>query len=321
MQLKSSGDTPGTEQLKMNDMGFFDKEKEPDQIKKKYSDDYSRSGTNTGYEGDVIREWDTGLERNSFQITEEEMEAALAPTELDKRIRNSKIMLASEIALGIGYLILIILCVMVTTSEPVDILFNVKTLITPVILITVLSLIDAAIVYFLGSRKIALFVFALFLGVLYPFYRHRVAFGSLSGLIVSLILIFVSSMMIVNVGRADRTYEKALELEDEDCRHAIVDLYNQKNEKGGEIGIHINSKFDIENASLTEEGGNKVLIMNGGGRIIMENMEVGDDKTIATELQFVKGQDSKEFILEEVSLAGNKLGDNDRKIYWDKLSN
>ena len=140
MQLKSSGDTPGTEQLKMNDMGFFDKEKEPDQIKKKYSDDYSRSGTNTGYEGDVIREWDTGLERNSFQITEEEMEAALAPTELDKRIRNSKIMLASEIALGIGYLILIILCVMVTTSEPVDILFNVKTLITPVILITVLSL-------------------------------------------------------------------------------------------------------------------------------------------------------------------------------------
>ena len=53
----------------------------------------------------------------------------------------------------------------------------------------------------------------------------------------------------------------------------------------------------------------------------MLNMEVGDDKTIATELQFVKKQDSKEFILEEVSLAGNKLGDNDRKIYWDKLSN
>ena len=34
MQLKSSGDTPGTEELKMNDMGFFDKEKEPEVLKR-----------------------------------------------------------------------------------------------------------------------------------------------------------------------------------------------------------------------------------------------------------------------------------------------
>lgn len=325
MELKKTPEhyeVPGTENLKMNDMGFFEK-KESDEKKPegKYSNDYSRSSSNTGYAGMYAPDYDKGIERNSFKISEEQAEKALSLSEVEKRKRNAFIMFISAIIVYVLYLVFISLMAKACFSDRVDIMANLKTLKAPFIVAQVLFLIDALIVYTFGEKKLGLFVFAVLFSVFYPIYRHKVASGSLVGIIPTAIIAFSFAMVFATALSAHDKYGTVLDIEDQDTRHAIADLYEQKSENNHSIEVSLKKHLEIKNATYSEETGVPVLTLIGDGNISVNDISTPGKNTIDTQITFTKSEETKKYEISGVTLNEVELNERLLASYWDRVLN
>lgn len=321
MKLKnesSNTEYPGTEQLRMQDMGFFDKAEDKPRTGK-YSTDYSRSGTNTGYAGSAITEWDSGIERNSFKITEDGAREALSKSKQEIRQKNYTIMKISEIILYISYAVVIYLFARACSGNNVNIYYNLKGCLLPFLIVYILTIADAVLVYCIDDKKLGLFVFSILLGFLYPLYRHRLVTGSLLGVVATILIVLASSMILANYIQAYNFYGGILKYESQPTREAISELYNQKGKKELPLAKTIQKRLTLQDASYEITKAGEQLTLIGDGTISVNQISTPGKDTIDTALVFTKEKGSEAFNLTGVTLNDATLNDYLVTEYWNSF--
>lgn len=317
MQLKKDPEeTAGTG--KLINPEFFEKEdKVIDPSRKRLSDDYSRSGTNTGYAGTIASDYDAGIERNSFRMSKEDVERALSPTEKQKREQSARFLKVSEFIMYVFYIAMVVFLAVVSMKEQIDIIHSLHNLPVVLIILEAYIIFDAILVYNLGEKKMSLFIFAIFLGFLYPAHRRHVLAGNGFGVVCSILVVFACIMLGVNLGRATSTYGKMLMLESEHTRHEVVALYEQIGDNGHHIGPYLTRKFTPETAEVNTEKDTTTLTMSGNGRVYFDSLGTKAEDTVDTKLVFTKTFEDPNYVLTTVFLNGIEVNDNMMKQYWN----
>ena len=318
MQLKKDETPEGTGKL-VNSAFFTDPDQVVDPAKKRYTDDYSRSSSNTGYVGTAAPDWVEGVERNSFRVTEEEAAKALAPTAKQQRERNAKFLRISEFVMYGFFLIFIIWLAFASLRDGVDIIPAVHNIPVVMIILEAYIIFDSILAYNLGEKKIGLFIFAVLLGIFYPSYRNKVLALNGFGIACTILTIFACVMFGVNCGRAYGSYGAVLLIDSEHTRHEIVSLYEQTGDNGHKIGPYLTRRLTVEDATTDTDKGVSTLTLTGKGYIYLDNLGAAenDDEPINTTLIFTKTPDEPQYKLTGATLNDKELTDNMLSQYWN----
>ncbi len=319
MELKKEPvQEPGTGKLVNSDY-FADPSSTIDEAHRRYSDDYSRSGTNTGYAGTAINEWGEDIEKNSFKVSKEQMAEILAPTKQDIRNRNARFLKVSEYIMYAIFVLVVVFLAVSCIRPGVDILVSLHNLPVFLIILEAYIIFDAILAYNLGEKKISLFMFAIFLGALYPICRNRILAGNGIGIAVSVLTVIAFIMVGVNAGRAYNSYGQALFLESEHTRHEIVSLYDQTLDNGQHIGLKLRRRFTLSEAEATMDKSGSMLVLTGTGTIFVDNLGATNEDNVPTVLTFVKEAGSNKYELKNVNLKGEDLDGNSMIKYWTTI--
>ncbi|MCR5214026.1 MAG: hypothetical protein K6E10_06395 [Eubacterium sp.] len=288
-----------------------------DDAHRKYSNDYSRSGTNTGYAGTAINEWDQDLEKNSFMVSKERAAEILAPTSQEIRKKNARLLKVSEYILYAFFILLVIFLALACTKPSVDILFSIRNLPVFLIIVEAYIIFDSILVYNLSEKKIGLFIFAIFLGLLYPIYRNRIVVGNGIGIVFSLLTVIAFIMVGVTIGRAQNKFGNTLNFESQHVRHEVAALYEQNIKAGQTLGVKLKRRFTITEASTNIEDGLEILTLHGNGTVYVDNSgSTTNSTTINTTLTFTREIGSSEYEIQGVTLDDNELNENLVIKYW-----
>lgn len=288
--------------------------------KRKYSDDYSRSGSNIGYAGTAITDYDEAFEKNAFQISQQQMNKMNEKTTQQLRNERKVILIISEIIVYISCAYAIFCAAMITAKGSIDIYFMLPDLKVPIIIMIVCMCFDALMVCMFHEKKISLFIFAIFLSVFYPLYRSK-AMGNaiLIGLLGTMIVFFSFTMLFVNVGQRYTKYGIVVTTEDELARHSAYDLMNQIGDNGQEIGPYLMKKLDMNSIMAEQKKGEIYVSFSGTGSFNIDNMGLDIGKKTPTTVTFVKENDAKSYSLNDVKMNGASLNLNDQALYWSTV--
>ncbi len=313
VELDGMFDTPEDESLKQTISAD----------KKNLTDDYARSGTNTSYVGGQAAEWDEKIEKNSFRMTEAQMKKSLSKSDKEKSDDKAIFLLISEVVMYLAFGFVIVSLYIASRGNKLDIIHNLDIVSLALTILTIVLIIDAALVFAIQDRKIMLLVMAFVLGIFYPIYRSTVVKGRMAaGILCTVMTIFSVLMPLVAAGQAVTRYGEAIVLtEDEFTRHAAADMMDQKTEdgklylttvknieKGGIQGVRTDKDYTRTELSITGIGSREVNIGNSTFK---------NPNGLETILVFDRATDNSEFQLIDIFLDGVQLKENQRKTFWD----
>lgn len=320
MQLKKD-EPSNTENLKLNDDGFFNTEQlktKDDKFVSRISDQYSRTGNNTNYVGTVDYEYDEKIERNAFRLTEDDVKKAFAPTKQEQRKKKDRIFFISELLmyLIIGfYIFYISRCCFV---DQIDLYITLKRSIPITLFLIIYLICDSIFIFAMGKKKGGLFIMAL-LFPFYPFYRKKVVFESNLGIIATILIFFSIIMIFVTFGNVRTKYANVMYWENKISRHYMVELMDQKLSTNKRMGTMLVARFNLESCDVTVKGNDVKMVITANGNIKIDDISSNDAKVIPTIMTFTKNKSENDFELTEVTLDGKKLNDNQILQFFTKL--
>ena len=319
MQLKKD-DTPKTENLKLNDDGFFNTDtlKANDHFVSRISDEYSRTGNNTNYVGTVDYEYDEKTERNAFRMTEDDVKKAFAPTEQDKRKKKYTIFFISEVILYIVFCVFIFFISKCCFVDQIDIYYSLKSCIPLIIGLIIYLICDTIFIFAMGEKKGGLFATAL-LFPFYPFYRKKGIYESNLGVIPTILIFFAGIMVFITFGNVKGKYENVMYWEDKTTRHYMAELMDQELSTNKRLGTMMLSRLDLNSCDINIQGKNVKMVIQAKGNIKIDDINTNEAKVFETEMIYERDNPEKPFELTEVTLDGKTLTDNQLLQFQTKL--
>lgn len=320
MQLKKD-ETPKTENLKLNDDGFFNTEQlkaQDDNFVSRISDDYSRTGNNTNYVGAVDYEYDEKTERNAFRLTEDDVKKAFAPTKQEQRKKRDRIFFISEIIMYLIFGVYIFYISRCCFVDQIDLYTTLKHSIPITIFLIIYLLCDTIFIFAMGKKKSGLFVMAL-LFPFYPFYRKKVVFESNMGIIATILIFFSAIMIFVTFGNVKSKYENVMYWEDKTTRHYMVELMDQQLSTNKRMGTMLIARCNMESCDVSIKGNETKLVITANSNIKIDDINTNDAKVIPTVMTFSRNNPENDFELTEVILDGKELNENQVLQFYTKL--
>ena len=320
MQLKKD-DTPKTENLKLNDDGFFNTEQlktQDDHFVSRISNEYSRTGNNTSYVGAVDYEYDEKTERNAFRLTEDDVKKAFAPTKQEQRKRKDRVFFISEILMYLVFGIFIFYISRCCFVDKIDLYQTLKKSLPFVLFLIIYLICDTIFIFAMGKKKGGLFIAALFFPF-YPFYRKKVVFESNMGVIATILIFFSAIMIFVTFGIVKSNYDNVMFWEDKTTRHYMVKLMDQQLTNNKRLGTMMISRLKMESCNVNVQGNNVTMVITAKGNIIVDDINTNDAKNISTVITFSRDNPEKDFEITEVTLNDKELSKNQVTQFQTKL--
>lgn len=323
MQLKKDpeNNTP-KDKPTLYDYDFFDEKTDKDNManpsESKYSSEYSRSGTNTGYADNGISDWDEKIEKNSFRITEEKAREALAPTRKQEKQRDERLLRVTEFILYIMYGLLIAVIAGICLNPRIDIMFKMRPLYVILGIVIFYSIFDAVLVYNIEEKHLSLFFVAIILNFFYPAFRQKYTPAKF-GIICTLLTLFAYMMLGVNLGQANRTYGNVLQIKDTATRHTVAELMDQDNDQGHPLGPYLRRTLEIDDAVIESETRKTILTIHARGNLTLESIPSKNPDYVDTTLEFTRETGSGAFVITNAYLDGVHLSEKELSQYWTVL--
>ena len=317
-----------TEEEKKNSQydaeSLFDPAPEPQTVskeRKRVTDDYSRSSSNTGYSGTSAPVWEEGVERGSFKVSEKQAKEALAPSKQEVRDNTMKILKISEIIMYVLIVFMIAFFFKVNTCDKIDLYFELPKIKTPVIIVIAYFVIDSILVFVLEKKNIGLFLFATVLFFVYPIYRARVVDGRVGlGVLFSIFTLMGFIVLFISAGQTNTRYGVVFKTEDDFTRHTAYELMEQTGDNSQAIGPYLQKKLDISGVEASQEKDKIIVTFSGKGTINFNTTGLSTDKPLNTKVVFEKKLNSKKakgFEIKEVYLEDGELTKSQVQEYWN----
>ena len=317
MELKKTPNN-GDAELDLTGDGVLEEPKRKDPIRKKYSDDYSRTGTNSGYVDNVIEEWDENIEKNSFHISAREAEEALAKTTQEKKADTARFLRVSEVLMYAAFAFVIVMLVLLITGDKLDILYNLGGVKISLAVLYAYLIIDAILVYNnIIEKKATLFIIALLVPIAYPPYRNKLANDSAGfGILCSILFVFAFVMTFVTFGQTYTKYGNLIKIENNTTRHSAINILEQNDENGKKYINYLPKWITIEDVEVSNKKNDTLVTFSGTGKIdYTETLNPVTDNRVPTTIVFTNKNDGSGYKISAVTIKDNKLSKSELEQY------
>lgn len=263
--------------------------------------------------------WDFSEEIEPVRITAVDSALKREAGELKETNVANVFLLISQIILYALIVAEIAALAYISSKEPFSILNNMLTFKGLFQACTVYFIVDSILVNVLFERKISLIIFAWLLPFLYPWMRqsHVKGKGGIGG-IVTLIYFLSLGAFIMAAGRQYMYYGGIMLEKDAAVRAAAAKLLEQIQENGETMGDLFYDHYSIDTVTAKKEGNQTVIVFSGNGLFYLEQDTFvrNLNKTIPTQMTFVRSGNDIKYQLQAVNIDGVELSERGIKNYW-----